>query len=106
VDSLAENNVGCRCCYVLLSWDYNMCREAFFNVFEKGTLDLRTLGENRKLIRPFGLPTPRARPACPPHASGSSSQVLMMKNLSKRATNVRMGWVRKGLGARARVGLC
>ena len=24
VDSLTENNVGCRCCYVLLSWDYHM----------------------------------------------------------------------------------
>ena len=31
VDSLEENNVGCRCFYVLLFWDYHMYCELVFS---------------------------------------------------------------------------
>jgi hypothetical protein len=62
---LEENNVGCRCFYVLLSWDYRTCCEPVLSVFEKGTTVLSTLGEKYRCDAAFRPSDPASMPSLP-----------------------------------------
>ena len=65
MDSLAEKNVGCCCCVVLLAWDYRVRCEPVFNGSDFWVNSLQTLSERLRCAAAIWPSDPASMPSLP-----------------------------------------